>query len=226
METIPGTIYASKESVADFYEVSIGTIDSATSRHKDELVSDGYNSLSTNDFCALHNARVKSKARFISLYTRRSVLRLGMVLRDSSMAKKVRSYLLNIEEYIAPTVCKDELAQMADQVVAQALLIKAVVTEINMAKDGINDLHRKYQDHNQRIAALESLQEQRPTVMAYITQEQMERLRNKVKKLNDKPITVWRKFNKYFSLTRYKFLPQSRFEEALQWLDNYASQNG
>ena len=224
LEAIPGTVYATKEHVAKFYGVSLGTLDSAIARHKDELLDDGYNILSKKEFENLHDASLDNSLsnRGIAVFTRRSVLRIGMVLRDSEVAKKVRSYLLDIEEHIAPNVRQGELAQIADQIVAQALLVKAVVNEINMARDGINDLNRKYQEHDHRISILESGQyRQQQLEVDYITQNQIEQLRNRVKKLSDKPITVWRRFNKAFDITRYKFLPRTRFNEALNWLDNY-----
>lgn len=218
--TIPGTAYTTKENAAKFYEVSVGTIDSATSRHRDELVADGYKMLSAKEFCTLHDARIKSKARFLSLYPRRAMLRLGMILRDSRIAKMVRSYLLAVEENVS-SVRSDKLSQMADQIVSQALILKAIVSEINMTKDDVKKLKKKYDDHDSRIAALETLQDKELLVTEHLSLEQIDELRKMVKKIDAKSISVWRRFNKYFGITRYKFLPVNRFHEAVDWLNAY-----
>ena len=56
-------------------------------------------------------------------------------------------------------------------------------------------------------------------VSGYISDHQIEILKQKVRQLPDKPITVWKKFNKFFGISRYRFLPAAQFEEAVKWLD-------
>jgi hypothetical protein len=38
-------------------------------------------------------------------------------------------------------------------------------------------------------------------------------------KVIGRPVTIWKKLNKAFGISRYKFLPENRFSEALVWLD-------
>ena len=57
----------------------------------------------------------------------------------------------------------------------------------------------------------------------YISDRQIETLKQKVRQLPGKPITVWKKFNKFFDISRYRFLPASKFDEALQWLEHYGN---
>ena len=113
---LPGTECMTTAQVADFYEVSIPTIKSLTKDHRTELDSDGLYLASRAEVLkflkgTLETAQGKTKItsevdgneyvftnRGLLLYTRRAVLRVGMLLRDSEVAKEVRTQLLNIEE--------------------------------------------------------------------------------------------------------------------------------
>ena len=54
---------------------------------------------------------------------------------------------------------------------------------------------------------------------SYITQDQINILKAKVKQKGT-PVSIWRKFNKAFCLKRYKFLPKSKFQEAVNWIES------
>jgi len=95
--TLPESGWATTENVAKFYEVPTNTIKDLASRNKVELITDGYKVISINDFREADSPSLKSKARSIAIFPRRAVLRIGMLLRDSSVAKLVRNYLLNTE---------------------------------------------------------------------------------------------------------------------------------
>lgn len=68
-------------------------------RHKKEFEDDGVHTLSSKDdaFRMMRKA-LPSKQFVVKLLTRRAGLRIGMLLRDSEVAAKVRTYLLNVEE--------------------------------------------------------------------------------------------------------------------------------
>ncbi len=112
---LPGTELATLKLVADFYEVDEKAIEKVYTRHFDELESDGmcnkkYTELSNLQYVGLKTA--KGKVTFIfdngevfdyptrgtKVFPRRAILRVGMLLRDSVVAKEVRTQLLNIEE--------------------------------------------------------------------------------------------------------------------------------
>ncbi len=109
------------KQVADFYEVGEDTIKSVVLRNKDELESDGMCYKTPVDFkifkgssCTFKNLRqehgklivqivdtttlLEIPNRGIRCFPRRAILRMGMLLRDSKVAKEVRTQLLNIEE--------------------------------------------------------------------------------------------------------------------------------
>lgn len=112
---IPETNESTMQQVADYYEVGIKAIETISLRHKDELTEDGLSNKSYKDFLNIHYEgleTVKGKATFtykngqilnvpmrgLKVFPRRAVLRVGMLLRDSKIAKEVRTQLLNIEE--------------------------------------------------------------------------------------------------------------------------------
>lgn len=99
--------------VADYYGVDTEAIKSVIRRHRDELEKDGVKVLKNDSVKELKNI-IKGKgqvdtnlnqlynntikySRHITVFSRRAVLRVGMLLRDSKVAKKIRNYLLNIE---------------------------------------------------------------------------------------------------------------------------------
>ncbi|MCE7035051.1 phage antirepressor KilAC domain-containing protein [Bacillus cereus] len=124
---LPGGEFATVRQVADFYEVDYKAINTITQRHKKELSSDGMLRLkrkNVSEFLKLqaevteitsytanvtdeHGNIHKFNNRGSLVFPKRAILRVGMLLRDSEVAKEVRSQLLNIEEKaqeVAPTI--------------------------------------------------------------------------------------------------------------------------
>lgn len=124
---LPGGEVATVRQVADFYEVDYKAINTITQRHKKELSSDGMLRLkrkNVSEFLKLqaevteitsytanvtdgHGNIHKFNNRGSLVFPKRAILRVGMLLRDSEVAKEVRSQLLNIEEKaqeVAPTI--------------------------------------------------------------------------------------------------------------------------
>ncbi|WP_342759442.1 hypothetical protein [Kineothrix sedimenti] len=110
---IPGTEVATVRQVAEFYEVEESAIKMLIQRNRSELEEDGLQSLSgsgTKEFLESNkllpsNFRggfeiegMRFSNRGNTLIPRRAILRIGMLLRDSPIAKEVRTQLLNIEE--------------------------------------------------------------------------------------------------------------------------------
>ena len=113
---LPGDMWATTKQVANFYGVSEVTIRTVVKRNYDELAEDGYGAWKAEDFrkfqdeTFLNVTTSKGKlivtfkdgntlefgARGVGLFTKRAILRVGMLLRDSEVAKEVRTRLLNI----------------------------------------------------------------------------------------------------------------------------------
>ena len=112
---IPDTEWATQKQVAEYYEVGEKAIETICTRHKDELESDGVSLKSYKEFLNIQNEGLETVVgktiflfangesltvpnRGLKVFPRRAILRVGMLLRDSAIAKEVRTQLLNIEE--------------------------------------------------------------------------------------------------------------------------------
>lgn len=99
LELLPRTIYVTTEMVASYYEVTVEVVRQVVVRHRDELVADGFASLTGEELSEFKSlSGIDSRAPSLAVFPRRALLRIGMLLRDSEVAKQVRTYLLEAEE--------------------------------------------------------------------------------------------------------------------------------
>ena len=116
---IPELEAVSMRMIADYYEVDIETVKKCYQHNCDEINSDGAmhkscseleNVLKGNDVPLEKNSRtviatlsknvkIEFSNRGLKLFSKRAVLRFGMLLRDSKIAKEVRTQLLNVFEH-------------------------------------------------------------------------------------------------------------------------------
>lgn len=102
--------------VAEYYEVDVEAIKSCYKRNQNEINEDGTHVKTSKDFLTVHFEPLKLGQgrvgfqidsdttlvipnRGIRCFSKRAVLRIGMLLRDSEIAKEVRTQLLNIFEH-------------------------------------------------------------------------------------------------------------------------------
>lgn len=115
LHLLPKSIVATTSMVADFYKVPQQAIYSLVHDHKGEIVSDGYRTVKSKDLVnrmdtpsseeGVSIERVKGgyvingihKLSYssVGVFPKRAILRIGMLLRDSEVAKEVRTLLLN-----------------------------------------------------------------------------------------------------------------------------------
>lgn len=112
---IPSFEVMTLKQVADYYEVDPHTVEMICSRNSDELNSDGVCRKKVKDFLNSQHVRAEKSSYTttfvydnglnitmsnggLKVFPRRTILRVGMLLRDSEVAKEVRTQLLNIEE--------------------------------------------------------------------------------------------------------------------------------
>ena len=241
---LKGGDFATVRQIADFYQVPTETIRTVTHRYNKELRSDGYKVISSKEFEKFHDETFEIPNRGLAIYPRRAILRIGCLLRDSSIAKLVRSYLLNAEESHVtspyhPQTLRHLVNQLdqhalqlienanglkdhAEQLRTQTRMIKVIVDEIYRNRNRIDETIDNTTENRERIVALEKLVKQDSLVETdeYITQEQIKILKQRVKE-KGKPCRIWAKLRLHFSITRYIFLPKERFREALDWLERY-----
>ena len=95
-----------KEQVADFFEVSLRTVESYCAEHADELTKSGYAVVRGNRLKLLKKALIdsgdpevifgsKSKVQQLSIFTFRAFLNLAMLLPDSQQARVLRQVILD-----------------------------------------------------------------------------------------------------------------------------------
>jgi hypothetical protein len=97
-----GTGITTTEQVAEFYEVSIETVSKAAKRHRVEFESDGLKVLRGKDLgVVMDKLSITNKTRNLTIWNPRSTLRLGYLLRDSAIAKAVRTTSLDFIEQAA-----------------------------------------------------------------------------------------------------------------------------
>lgn len=105
----------SRQQLADFYEVPIATVDSNYKRNKDEFDSDGVEVLRGE---RLREARgimpLASSTAQETVYTPAGALRMGFILRDSEVAKMVRTAAIRFIQGVGQ--------QVSGQIVLQSLI--------------------------------------------------------------------------------------------------------
>ncbi|EFV12966.1 hypothetical protein [Segniliparus rugosus] len=102
LATVPNHEFATTEQVAAFYEVGAEVPRDLVRLHRSEFESTGYRVIHASELRELKkdlklSGVLKGKSAQ-ALWDRRAVLLLGMLLRDSEVAKTVRRYLLAAEE--------------------------------------------------------------------------------------------------------------------------------
>ncbi len=101
------------EQVAQFYEVSEANLRNLVKSHRQEFASDGLKAIRGKDLKDARNLwLLPSKTSQVTVWTPRAVLRAGMLMRDSEVAKAVRTSLLNAVEKCDPFSRNLEIGRM------------------------------------------------------------------------------------------------------------------
>lgn len=110
---LPDGVHATTELVASYYEVDAKTIEKLAERNRAELESNGYRVLTGTQLTDMKSVSgVATRARSLAVYDRRAILNVGQLLRDSDVARRVRTYLLDVEG-IAPAGLRSEAIERA-----------------------------------------------------------------------------------------------------------------
>lgn len=119
LTTLPDDMHVTTEMVAEFYGVGREAVATTVKRNRDEFDDDGYRVMTRVAFEERFTVNLTSSASMIALFPRRAVLRVGMLLRDSGVARLVRSYLLDAEQ----SARAGDVALTEDEIVHRALQI-------------------------------------------------------------------------------------------------------
>ncbi|GAA2823023.1 hypothetical protein GCM10010441_54380 [Kitasatospora paracochleata] len=102
---LPDGVHVTTKMVADYFEVPEKTVKKVTERHRTELAANGMAVLRGSD---LETFKGDSLSPFpgsypqarcaLTVFTRRAVLNVAMLLRDSDVARRVREHMLDVVE--------------------------------------------------------------------------------------------------------------------------------
>ncbi len=102
---LPDGVHVTTQGVADYFEVHERVLNKVLQRHRAELELNGFTVLRGSDLAKFKGDRMSlfpssyPQARSgLALFTRRAVLNVAMLLRDSEVARRVRTHLLDAEE--------------------------------------------------------------------------------------------------------------------------------
>ncbi|MFI5861266.1 restriction endonuclease [Streptomyces sp. NPDC051546] len=98
LSLLPDGLHVTTAMVAAYFEVGIKTLESVVIDHRDEFRVNGYQVLTGPELTSFKEVSgLNTRAAAIALWSRRAVLNAGMLLRDSKVARQVRTYLLDAE---------------------------------------------------------------------------------------------------------------------------------
>ncbi|KEF37226.1 hypothetical protein M670_03472 [Schinkia azotoformans MEV2011] len=169
---LPNTEYATVSQVAEFYEVPVETIYSLTKEHKQELELDGFKIFKRKDVCYFDNQsdKIESKRGYtlvefgdvevkiggsgISLYPKRATLRVAMLLRDSEVAKEIRTQLLNIEGKVSAEVKTADIVE-EEKLMMEIMKATSDVDRMIAITNYTNYKNRHIEEQNEKINRLD-----------------------------------------------------------------------
>ncbi|MDR4163684.1 hypothetical protein [Bacillus paranthracis] len=179
---LPNIEMATTKQVAEFYEIEDSVIRHVIKENKEELLQDGYKINVGKDLARelISHAKVERKRGHIlingemrlpytevALFPKRAILRVGMLLRDSLVAKEVRTQLLNIEEKTSDEI---KVADISEEQALQIAVGKALMTgDINELAHASEKL---MEFKNRHITEMENkLQEQQMVIKVLVKEE-------------------------------------------------------
>ncbi len=146
---LPNDTHTTIDMVADYYEVGgVEAIKSLIFDNKEELEQDGLKILKGKELKEfkgqfLKGTNLENTYKFapsLTLIPRRAILRIGMLLRDSDIAKQVRTYLLNVEEN---STIDTKLISITNDIQQLKLYNSTIITENEELKHTVNILINK-----------------------------------------------------------------------------------
>ncbi|MFF1419324.1 hypothetical protein [Streptomyces sp. NPDC058280] len=109
LRLLPDGVHITTEGAARYFEIHREAVHSLVKRHRDELHANGMITLKGSDLQDFEMANLATSAdgapvsypqgrAHLRLFTRRAVLNIAMLMRDSDIARCVRTYLLDAED--------------------------------------------------------------------------------------------------------------------------------
>jgi restriction system protein len=136
LSLLPDGLHVTTRMVANYFEVADHVVSKVMQRHREELTENGMRTLRGSELRSFERDNLSSSdgsypqgRAHLTLFTRRAVLNVAMLLRDSDVARQVRTYLLDTEHRsrAAPSTTPVDnsvfhsLIEWLDQRIAQAI---------------------------------------------------------------------------------------------------------
>ena len=169
---LKNTNAATTKQVADYYEVDDSVIKMMVLNNKDEFEEDGYKSISGKNIKEFLVSKdilpTNYRGYFMAdgqkfayksngLFTKRAILRAGMLLRDSPIAKEVRTRLLDVihdTEEQSPEIIENITNEIDEE---KQLMLQRVEAEMSGNYDEVSVINAKlFNLKNKRIKELET----------------------------------------------------------------------
>lgn len=192
---LPNTELMTTKMVAEWYEVEFKTISKVIDRNREELTENGFRFMKYSEIKEMINCDIMSELKISrqgsNIFSKRAVLNIGMLLRDSEIAKCVRTSLLDQQEVISDeqkTIHIDKEKELA---------LKIMFAPNEGEKLLAFNEYNEYK--NRHIQQLENtIEEQKPKVMKFETFISA----NNYQKMNDVAKSLGYGRNKLFSFLR------------------------
>lgn len=200
LSLLPDGMHVTTAMVAAYFEVAETVINNLLSRHREELEANGLTVLRGAELQEFKELILSSypgsypqPRSGMAVWPRRAVLNVAMLLRDSEIARQVRTYLLDVEYAsrasritvgpTAPAEGPESLDEHIDRRITHVLgktvvpMFNAVIEtsgeqrkELIALREDVQRIERKLIQHNVQLRRLQKSQASRPLagVMAFI----------------------------------------------------------
>ncbi|MEK5414469.1 hypothetical protein [Paenibacillus sp. FSL L8-0708] len=148
LSLLPDNENVSMEMAGEYYEVPKQTINSLIFDNREELENDGLKVVSGNELIFFKELGVIGKnSSSFTVISRRALLRIGMLLRDSLVARAVRDYLLDTEDSQPKQLSQSELIAYLAQKNVEHERVEAERKRADAERDRrLNDMEEKWED--------------------------------------------------------------------------------
>ncbi|MGR8009475.1 restriction endonuclease [Streptomyces hypolithicus] len=183
LSLLPDGMHVTTTMVAAYFEVADTVIRAVVFDHREEVEANGYRVLTGAELsCFKQLSEISSRTASLAVFSRRAVLNVAMLLRDSEVARQVRTYLLDAE-YVARAAPVDnfvhrpaeDLDDRIDRRITHILgtsvvpMFNALIEtsgeqrkELIALREDVQRVERKLVQHDVRLLRLERAREQRP----------------------------------------------------------------
>ncbi|MFF5495915.1 restriction endonuclease [Streptomyces aquilus] len=194
LSLLPDGMHVTTAMVAAYFGVTVEVVRQLTKRHREELQVNGMAVLRgadlrnfESDNMSLSLGSYPQARRSLTIYSRRAVLNIAMLLRDSDVARQVRTYLLDMEYLVrtqpaedstpvqpsAPDALDDRIDQRITHILGKTVvpMFNALIEtsgehrrELIALRTGVQRIERRLHQHHERMKRLEGVRDDRPSI--------------------------------------------------------------